>query len=843
MKTVFSILQLFCIAGYAFQAEASEKIFITAENSRMKQTLCFDRHTLFLSSVFDASRKMELLDTSAHVPYFEFYINRQLVSSALPVWNLEKHSEQSLSNGGKEILIILAGKDRWKGLTVEIRRQYFPESTLIREQLKLQSKGKSAFHLNKKEGKLHFRFPQYALKSAPSPLNMHEIRMATYAGDIIPPVNGEDTYRSSRKYRNLSGCHMFHPDTVSCSLADGDRLSVKGPFCLIETGSHCIMSTYEHASQDGVRGFASGSAQEPANAQLTDASQGVAGDWSKYITDDDFRFIAITCSRKNHSLLVFPEMLRGGYLDNEKIPSDGYYETVWSSFSFMDSQAQARQQIYTYLLEQITAHKPARISRFYYNTWGLQRDSPSENKDLREIFTEARMMEEIDCAAALNVDLFILDDGWQEKHGIWTPNKTRLPNGLKPLIDRMKMYNIIPGAWLSLAGIDSTTARYREHPEWVIKDAGGKPLSAQWQHPVFDCVGDFSRLILEDHKKLIDQGIRYFKWDAVNTFNSALAGLDHGDASYPKKEIIDRYNYLLPFYITRIMRRLREYNPDVVVEIDLTEPERCLAGLMPLQEGKFFWMNNGASGYGDYSTFRTKSMRTVINTFAPLFPPEIFTYAVYPHNIVPYCAQRYNVNTALVAGHGFWGNLKQAGNASLTKAGYLLSKARRVSPYIAGKPLTVQGKVGSSPEIYRRIDCASGFGQVIAFSGSPGYFPQRIPLKGEHLLGVLNHAFEISGDTLHLNFQFEFPDDTREAFLLGNRGSGICILSSSGWLDDIQLSDSALLLKAGGKSILKIRIPEKYRPADVEKHASGREEYCFALAAGETLKIQWKSEE
>lgn len=36
------------------------------------------------------------------------------------------------------------------------------------------------------------------------------------------------------------------------------------------------------------------------------------------------------------------------------------------------------------------------------------------------------------------------------------------------------------------------------------------------------------------------------------------------------------------------MKELRKYNNDVVIEVDLTEPERCMIGLMPLQEGIFF---------------------------------------------------------------------------------------------------------------------------------------------------------------------------------------------------------------------------------------------------------------
>ncbi|MCB9247546.1 MAG: hypothetical protein H6613_02945 [Ignavibacteriales bacterium] len=78
---------------------------------------------------------------------------------------------------------------------------------------------------------------------------------------------------------------------------------------------------------------------------------------------------------------------------------------------------------------------------------------------------------------------------------------------------------------------------------------------------------------------------------------------------------------------------MNKYEPELVIEIDLTEARRVMTGLTPLSQGKLFWMNNGASTYNDYSTFRTKSMRTIPNEFAGIIPWELFTYANYPHNI------------------------------------------------------------------------------------------------------------------------------------------------------------------------------------------------------------------
>ena len=480
----------------------------------------------------------------------------------------------------------------------------------------------------------------------------------------------------------------------------------------------------------------------------------------------------------------------------------------------------------------------------------MQRDV-NNKAGLRDVFTESRILEEIRYAAELKVDLFVLDDGWEQTMGVWEPHKTRLPNGLSPLIAAMKKNYIIPGIWLSPLCIDSMAERFVKHPEWVIRSINGNPIKAQWGFPAFDFVGDFYDLFIADSKKLIDKGIRFFKWDAINTYDSTLPDLNHGSSAFSKQEIRDRYAYLLPFYITRAMKELHEYNNEVVVEIDLTEKERCIIGLMPLQEGKFFWMNNGASGYNDYSHFRTKSMRTVINQYAGILPTELFTQAVYPQNEYPFFAQRYNVNTTLVGGHGFWGNLKMMNQQQRMRVGSLVAKSKLVLPFISHLPLEISGSIGSSPEVYSHLNSEKGAGQIIAFSSTACDAPITVSLRAENCLGILNHAFAIEPGKLRLPFQFNRPDDTREAFILPNQGSGIGIISFSGWIDGITLDTlkRSLRIIPGNKGILKIRFPESCKKINSMENTINRDKntkqegfsfYSLEITAVKPVNISWE---
>jgi len=822
-----SILCLIYLLAFGLSHAAGDRV-IRIGNDLFSYVIGTEGDRIRPVSYYDLKNDRELLSGSVSVPYFEFELDGGTVSSEQPVWKFVESVSRRLQNGGIETTSLFRGSGCVEGLELKLDHQCFPHSALVRERLRLKASPSKSFCFRNRNGKNHFVFPRYRFRIHAD--SIQELRMGTFDKEIIRNFDPMRT-RDDRPVPNLSGCHMFHTDCIVYSSNYGKELWLKGPFSVIYAGSTKLVTSYEHASQDRaiMRGDKCGTGLWSASGRTTAPS------------DDDYWFIGTHITQDAGESVVSQQIRRGGYLDGEAIPADGYYETVWSTMNFMPVDADHLAAIRHYLSEQITEHALSRRAEYYYNTWGLQREASSEGSELREIFNEKRILEEIDCAAELNVDLIVFDDGWQEAIGVWSPNKKRFPNGLGRLIDRIRAHGMIPGAWISLMGIDSTSTRYREHPEWVVRDADGHPVSAQWRQPAFDLVGDFYRLIKQDHIRLIDLGFRFFKWDAINTFHSYLPNLGHGTDAHSEKERIDRYNYLLPFYVTRLMRELREYEPEVVIELDLTEPERAMVGLMPLQEGKFFWMNNGGSGYRDYSRMRTKSMRSVICRNGDLLPPEVFTYAQYPHDVPPCYAQRYNVNTALVAGHGLWGNLKRMSSEERRRVGSEIAKSKRVMPWIRGKTLHRQGTIGSSPEIYCQVDEKHAFGQVVGFSAAAGEYDCCVKVDSRCLAGVLNHAYRLEGDAILFEFQFTMPDDTREAFIIGNEGCGVTVLSATGWLEDIRFRDDSLVIVSGAEGVLRLRLPEHFAGLTVDRPYR-RAGNVITLNYGErdTLHVRWE---
>ncbi|MCB0689403.1 MAG: alpha-galactosidase [Saprospiraceae bacterium] len=749
--------------------------------------------------VYD-SNDIEICSSNDRIPYFEFVINHKLVSANDPFWQYKDHSVRRLQNEGREYRIIFEGMiEPVEGMQVILYQQTFPGATLVREKIELAAR-EGNFALHKWDDHLHFRFPQYALKKnrQTDSCQMTEIRLASW--ELKPATFTRDGNS------NLVYNHMFYPDIVEARVSPDETVQVKGPVNLVYNGVTSWMTTYEHASQDNLNGILN-KRDDPEPGKLVDQLQGTKGVFDFKQSDDDFRFLGISCQNEKDLIRTSLDIVRGGYLDGEQIDPDHSYETVWAASAFYPgNDLKVGLAIFKqYLWHWINEKKASRRPEFYYNTWGMQREVGKRlgPEMLRGIMTYENIFEEIDRAKDLGVDIFVLDDGWEQTQGVWSPHSERLPEGLAPIKKYLDQYHIKMGLWFSPLGIDSTAERFKNHPDWVIKDSEGHPVGAQWGHPAFDFVSDFFDLFIEDCKKLIDQGALFFKWDAINTLYSDLPNLNHGSGKYSAEELRARYEYLLPVYVTRAMQILTDYQPELVIEMDLTEARRVMLGLAPLSQGKLFFMNNGASSYNDYTPFRAKSMRSIVSVYNGIIPLELFTYANYPHNLNG--ALEYNVNNSLMAGHGFWGNLALTTEEERKVIGQKVEKSKRILPFITEVGTKITGQVGDSPEIYEQINAEEGAGQVLVFSEERINFKQEIAIDPMNILAVLGQPYRFTDNGLEIVYDLQHRPYTGAAIVLPNDKQHISIISSSGILGDVYLKDLDLTYTVEGKGIQEVR--------------------------------------
>ncbi len=77
------------------------------------------------------------------------------------------------------------------------------------------------------------------------------------------------------------------------------------------------------------------------------------------------------------------------------------------------------------------------------------------------------------------LEYFQIDDGYQPALGDWLKPSTQFPSGIEAVCRRIASKGIKPGLWFAPFMIESTSDVYREHPEWLVKNAAGEIL-----HPI-----------------------------------------------------------------------------------------------------------------------------------------------------------------------------------------------------------------------------------------------------------------------------------------------------------------------------------------------------------------------
>lgn len=77
----------------------------------------------------------------------------------------------------------------------------------------------------------------------------------------------------------------------------------------------------------------------------------------------------------------------------------------------------------------------------------------------------------------LPFDVLQVDDGWQRKVGDWQAN-AKFPRGMATLAETIKRTGRKAGLWLAPFIAVESSHLFREHPDWFLRDAHGKFVSA-----------------------------------------------------------------------------------------------------------------------------------------------------------------------------------------------------------------------------------------------------------------------------------------------------------------------------------------------------------------------------
>jgi alpha-galactosidase len=193
----------------------------------------------------------------------------------------------------------------------------------------------------------------------------------------------------------------------------------------------------------------------------------------------------------------------------------------------------------------------------HLNTWeGIYFGHREE--DLKSLAAEA---------AEIGVERFVLDDGWFEGRnddrsslGDWRADKSKYPQGLRPLADHVRALGMEFGLWVEPEMVSEESALYRAHPDWALQLAGRNRITGRNQLVLDLARPDVGAYLYNAlHALLSDLPISYLKWDH-NRDLAPAAGAD-GRARYDAQT--------RAFYA--LLDRIRAEHP-------LVEIESCAGG-------------------------------------------------------------------------------------------------------------------------------------------------------------------------------------------------------------------------------------------------------------------------
>lgn len=182
-------------------------------------------------------------------------------------------------------------------------------------------------------------------------------------------------------------------------------------------------------------------------------------------------------------------------------------------------------------------------------------------------FDENRLLPIAQEAKDLGIELFVLDDGWftnrNDEHcglGDWEIDRTKLPEGLAGLAEKIKRMGLRFGLWIEPEMVNAGTKLFHEHPEWVLHQPGRRMSQGRYQY-----VLDYSNPEVVEHiygklcGVLEGTGISYIKWDmnrSISEAYSCTAG------SEDQGKVLHRY--ILGVY--HLYEKLTEHFPEILFE-------------------------------------------------------------------------------------------------------------------------------------------------------------------------------------------------------------------------------------------------------------------------------------
>ena len=345
-----------------------------------------------------------------------------------------------------------------------------------------------------------------------------------------------------------------------------------------------------------------------------------------------------------------------------------------------------------------------------------------------DVFGQAQK-ELADRAAAVGVELFMIDDGWFGRRdsdraglGDWYVNREKVPDGLDDLIDHCSKLGMAFGLWVEPEMVNPDSDLYRSHPEWVFQYPNREILTGRNQYVLNLTLPEVEDHLIRTFDALLNaHRIACVKWDMNRYLSEALSAT--GDDGRVWREYADGF--------TRIIRTLRGRHPGVSFEACASGGGRVDYGAM--QSFDMYWPSDNTDAVDRLA---------IQEGYSYLYPVKYMRAWVTDSPNVPL---RFRCHCAMCGAYGIGSNLKASTPEDLEILRETIAQYKRIRSAVQFGRLYRLLSLSKDP--IQALCYVNGEGAVLfAFQVHPRYFRTEyaVRLKGLDPDGV--YRFNMPGE-------------------------------------------------------------------------------------------------
>ncbi|WP_213456246.1 alpha-galactosidase [Rhizomonospora bruguierae] len=376
---------------------------------------------------------------------------------------------------------------------------------------------------------------------------------------------------------------------------------------------------------------------------------------------------------------------------------------------------------------------PEELRPVLYNSWEATTFDVTEENQLRLAAA----------AAALGVELFVVDDGWFGRRlddaaglGDWVVNPDRFPRGLKPLVDEVHRLGMRFGLWVEPEMVNPASGLYAEHPDWVLHEPNRRRTELRNQLVLNLARDDVAAWTHEWLDRLVrDNEIDFLKWDMNRPFTEAgWPGAGDGDP--------DRLWVAYVENLYGILDRLRADHPHLRVESCAGGGGRVDPAILTRTDE--VWTSDNTDAVDRLS---------IQHGFSQIYPAAVM--AAWVTDSPNFLNGRrvpldFRFHVAMTGVLGVGGNLPEWTAGELARARELIARYKAIRPVVQhGLQYRLRAPGGPPPAAVQYVAADGSATVVFAYRVSPAFGHRPTPLRLAGLEPAARYRDEATGAEYH----------------------------------------------------------------------------------------------